>query len=176
MNAKASKGIDRTKILTRNEVSKVLAELKRKAKRSMNSRQNLIIFRLATCCGLRVSEVVGLKVGNVKVTGDRPYILVPKEIAKRHKTRKVPLWWDAATLADLTSWKAEREGQGQRLATLRLQSGQGNPSQDGQSTFGKPLAARNAEARFKAAIKLLGRNAKRNSLSIVADIPSAPTL
>ena len=29
----------------------------------VNTRQNLTVFRLATCCGLRVSELCGLKTG-----------------------------------------------------------------------------------------------------------------
>ena len=53
--------IDVTKILSESEIARVLADLKRRARRSVNSRQNLVIFRLATCCGLRVSEICGLK-------------------------------------------------------------------------------------------------------------------
>ena len=45
--------IDETKILPRDEVAAVLVDLKRKAKRSANTRQNLVIFRLATCCIVR---------------------------------------------------------------------------------------------------------------------------
>ena len=35
----------------------MLAELHRKASRSKNTRLNLVIFRLACCCGLRASEI-----------------------------------------------------------------------------------------------------------------------
>lgn len=48
----AVKPIDSTRILSKAEVAKVLADLKRK-KRSVNSRQNLVVFRLATCDVLR---------------------------------------------------------------------------------------------------------------------------
>src|SRR5262249_27739032 len=99
--------LDSTRILTRTEIAAVLAELTRK-RRSPNTRQNRIVFRLATCCGLRVSEIVGLTLANVKTSSQRPHIHVPAPIAKRNKARKVPLWWDAATLADLVSWKQER--------------------------------------------------------------------
>src|ERR1041385_6076386 len=95
--------VDRTRILTRGVIAAVLAELRRK-RRSVNTRQNSVIFRLATCAGLRVSEVVGLSLANVKTESSRPHIHVPAAIAKRHKARKVPLWWDAATLAALTEW------------------------------------------------------------------------
>ena len=43
------------KILTRQELGLVLIDLKHKAKRSRNGRLNLILFRLACCCGLRVT-------------------------------------------------------------------------------------------------------------------------
>ena len=72
-------------------MAEVIADLKRKGRRSVNTRQNLIIFRLATCCGLRVSEIVGLTLSNAKLTGRRPHIYVPQAIAKRHYARRVPL-------------------------------------------------------------------------------------
>src|SRR5947207_15602191 len=102
-----TKPIDQTRILSRAEIAAVIADLKRK-RRSVNTRQNAIIFRLATCCGLRVSEIVGLTLANVKLEGKRPHIYVPKAIAKREKARTVPLWWDGATLAALGEWKQER--------------------------------------------------------------------
>ena len=105
--------IDQTKILSRAEIAAVLADLKRPAKRrSPNTRQNLVIFRLATCCGLRASELVGLKLGDVRVGIARPYIRVPKTIAKGGKGRRVPLWWDRGTLEDLTAWRDDRVNRG----------------------------------------------------------------
>jgi hypothetical protein len=50
---------DVTKILTRTEMQSVLADLRRKAPRSKNTRLNLVIFRLAACCGLRAKIVLG---------------------------------------------------------------------------------------------------------------------
>lgn len=152
----AMKPIDPVRILTRPEIAGVLGELKRKA-RSKNTRQNLIIFRLATCCGLRVSEIVGLSMANVRLSSSRPHIYVPKSIAKRHKARRVPLWWDAATLADLAAWKAEREAMGAGSESPFVCSlAAGKHSQTGRATLGKPLSARNAQARYKACIKSLG--------------------
>lgn len=153
----AMKPVDATRILARSEIAEVIGDLKRK-RRSINTRQNLIIFRLATCCGLRVSEIVGLKMSNVKLTGARPHIYVPKEIAKRQKPRRVALWWDAATLSDLTQWKAERTAQG-ATGTDTLVCSQSSGTQ------GKPLSVRNAQARWKAAIKVLG-NERVADLSI----------
>lgn len=104
--------VDQTKILSMAEIRAVLADLKRRGRRSANSRQNLIVFRLSACSGLRVSELIGLRIGDVRVGHARPYVYVRKEIAKRHKTRRVPLWWDQGTLDDLTAWRDERAAQG----------------------------------------------------------------
>lgn len=142
--------MDATKILSRSEIVAVLADLKRK-RRSVNTRQNLVVFRLATCCGLRVSEICGLKLANVKLGGDRPHIEVPKAIAKRRKSRRVPLWWDAATLADLQAWREERVHQGGSPGDLFACS-------QSQSTLGRPLTRQNAAKRFKHCIKCLGQD------------------
>jgi integrase/recombinase XerD len=139
--------LDQTKILTRNEIAEVLAELRRK-RRSVNTRQNAVIFRLATCCGLRVSEIVGLTLANVKVESERPHVHVPSSIAKGKKARKVALWWDAATLAALREWKAERITQGAASDAPFVCS-------QSKATKGKTLSVRNAQARWKVAIGAL---------------------
>jgi len=59
--------VDRTRILQRDEIALVLTDLRRKARRSTNSRMNMVIFRLATCCGLRASEIAGLALSDVQV-------------------------------------------------------------------------------------------------------------
>ena len=45
--------VDRSKILQPDEIHAVLTDLRRKARRSTNTKMNLTVFRLATCCGLR---------------------------------------------------------------------------------------------------------------------------
>ena len=70
------------------------------------------MFRLAACCGLRASEIAGLILADVQVDNSRPSIRVRREIGKGHKARKVPLTWDAGTLADLVEWKRFRREQG----------------------------------------------------------------
>ena len=154
----ALKPIDRVKILTREEIADVVADLKRKS-RSVNTRQNLAIFRLATCCGLRVSEIVGLKLANVKTGGRRPHIAIPAAIGKRNKRRTVPLWWDAATLADLTAWKAERQQQDARPGDRFVCS-------QATTTAGKPLSTRNAQNRWKSIIKKTLGEFRADDLSI----------
>lgn len=144
------KAIDQTRILTRSEIAEVIRDLKRRGKRSINSRQNLVIFRLATCCGLRVSEICGLTMANVVTGSKRPHIYVPKEIAKRNKARKVPLWWDAATLAELENWKRERASQGAKAGSPLVCAQ--------QAGLAVPLVVRNAQHRFKVAIRCLGQD------------------
>lgn len=143
--------IDATKILTRTEITKVLADLNRRAKRSVNSRMNLVIFRLATCCGLRSSEISGLKLRDVGIGIERPYLYLPGTITKGKKRRIVPLWWDTGTLEDISIWKVKREQQGANqddyfVCTLS------------KSAFGKRLKKSNIRHRFQVACRALGKD------------------
>lgn len=97
--------IDATKILSRRELSLVLTDLTAKAQRSANAHLNLILVRLACCCGLRVSEIAGLQVADVRVEPSRPHLRIRRGASKGGRSRIVPLWWDAGRLADLTVWK-----------------------------------------------------------------------
>ncbi len=104
--------------LTLDEVIRVVADLRRLAKRRMSPRLNLTIFRLACCCGLRRGEISGLLLGDVNLTGPEPFLHIRAEITKadpvptpegqphqrRAHERYVPLWWDSQTLADITWW------------------------------------------------------------------------
>ena len=141
--------VDATKILSGAEIGQVLADLKRRAKRSVNSRMNLVVFRLATCCGLRVSEIIGLRVGDVRVGVPKPYLGLRKEITKRHKPRRVPLWWDQGTLDDLTAWREYRVTSGAKPTEPLLCS-------QAERSAGKPLDRQNARHRFKVACRVLG--------------------
>lgn len=100
--------LEPTRVLTASEVKTVIVDLKKRAKRSPNARTNLVLFRLATCAGLRASEVAGLNVSDVRLSTAKPHIYVRKAVAKGHKPRKVPLWWDAGTLDDVTAWREFR--------------------------------------------------------------------
>src|SRR4051812_32286564 len=90
-------------ILTRCELSRVVADLTRRTKRARYARMNRAIFRLACCCGLRVSEISGLRLGDVVEGVSRPHLRV-REGTKGGRPRIVPLWWDAPTLEDLMQW------------------------------------------------------------------------
>ena len=138
--------IDRERILSAAEILLVLSELKRKARRSKLTRRQLVIFRLACCCGLRVSELTRLTLANVRL-GARPSIRVPKTIGKGGKARTVPLHWDAGTLADLESWKELRESEGAQPGDLFI-----------STKSGKPIARKDARLAFQSACKPLGRH------------------
>ncbi len=84
--------VDATKILSRRELAAVLADLTRKAPRSRNSWLNLILVRLSCCCGLRVSEIAGLRISDVRVEPSRPHIRIRRGASKGGRPRMVPLW------------------------------------------------------------------------------------
>lgn len=149
MNAAANWRIDSTMILSMPEIQQVLTDLKRRTKRSIGSRQNRVIFRLASCCGLRASEIVGLNLADVHVGIGRSYLSLPKRITKSRKARRIPLWWDAGTLADIESWKKERQ---QQAATGK------DPFVCAQSAdaFGHRLDRFAVRRKFKVACRCLG--------------------
>ena len=143
--------VDATKILSKAEIAAVLADLKRRGRRreSVNTRQNLAIFRLATCCGLRVSEICGLRLCHVITGVPRPYINIVKSVGKGRRPRRVPLWWDAGTLADLEAWKAERIAQGAKPGDFLVCS-------QSNGTWGRRLSRQNARGRFVSSCRALG--------------------
>ena len=106
--------VDPVKILTRRELVCALDENALRAPRSASTRMNRVIFRLACRCGLPVSEIAVLRLEDLCVGSARPHLRVRPEGAKGQRARVVPLWWDAATLQDVTAWKDEREEQGAR--------------------------------------------------------------
>ena len=91
--------LDSTKILSVAEMASVIADLKQRATRSANARQNLCLFRLAACCGLRVSEIITLTMDDVRPMIARPHIRIRRSVSKNGRARIVPLWWDGMTLA-----------------------------------------------------------------------------
>jgi len=142
--------VDPTKILSRRELAAVLADLTTRAPRSTNTWMNLILVRLACCCGLRVSEIAGLRISDVRVEPSRPHIRIRRGASKGGRPRVVPLWWDAGTLADLKRWKEERIRRG--------------PAHDGyfvgslwNTRPGTRLSRHTLRRRFRTACKVLGR-------------------
>src|SRR5689334_14628329 len=85
MHTHSSWNLDQTRLLSRRELATVLADNATKAQKSRNSQRNLIIVRLACCCGLRVSEIAGLQLDDVIVEVSRPYLRLRPETTKGHK-------------------------------------------------------------------------------------------
>lgn len=141
--------IDSTKILTRRELAQVLNDLKRKAPRSINTWQNLILVRLSCCCGLRVSEIAGLRICDVRTETSRPHLRIPRGAAKGGKPRMVPLWWDAGTLEDLKKWKAFKLDQGAKQEECFIGS-------QCERRRGTRLSRHTLRKRFLTACKSLG--------------------
>ena len=75
MNAAAAWTVRKTNVMTADEVQQVLDDLRRRGKRSVNTRMNEVVFRLSTVCGLRCSEIAHLRIKDV-VLGDKPYVHV----------------------------------------------------------------------------------------------------
>lgn len=146
MKASHYPGIDPTKILMRSELSAVVVDLRRKSPRSASTRMNLAVFRLAVCCGLRVSEIGALRLCDLNLARPRPHVRIPHGAAKGGKPRMVPLWWDAGTLADLTAWKAERQEDGAGNEDVLIAS----------RRHGGPLSRHTIRKRFLTACKCLG--------------------
>ena len=141
--------VDQTRLLTRRELATVLADLIPKAARSANGQRNLVVVRLACCCGLRVSEIGALHLDDVVVDGPRPHLRLRRATTKGHRARCIPLWWDAGTLADLAAWKAFRSSHGARGNDPFVCSVQAN-------RYGLALRRHALRRRFLSACKVLG--------------------
>ena len=152
------RSINPTKILMRSELATVLADLNRKAARSTSTQLNLVLFRLATCCGLRASEIAQLQIGDVRVEPARPHLRIRRGAAKGGKSRIVPLWWDAGTLQEIAAWKSERLKKGADYIDPFIAS-----FRPGRCS--KPLSRHTLRKRYRTACKVLGRE-RLESLTI----------
>jgi len=134
-------------ILSDAEIDLVLADLSRRSRRSRMAQVQRVVFRLATFAGLRASEIAGLRLSNLRLTGERPSIYVPKTIAKGARSRLVPLWSDA-TVNDLVAWREGRlrdvGGDVSALVVARA-SGQGFCRQEVRKRFLSACKALGAE-------------------------------
>jgi integrase len=87
--------------------------------------------------------------GEVRVGIARPHLLVRAEHAKLNRPRRVPLWWDAGMLADLSTWLDYRYEQGARRDEPFVCSLQ-------RATLGQPLNRHVLRRRFHTACRVLG--------------------
>lgn len=152
--------MDESEILSRDEVQAVIYALSQK--RNKNAVLNRCLFRLSACCGLRRKEICGLKMRSIRLGGQFPHIFVDKKITKgvieKRKTRKVPLWWDAGTLAEITAWYNKRIDDGATADDpfVCIQR---------RDMYGRKMTVKDAAARWRTAILALGRQ-RASELSI----------
>jgi integrase len=136
-------------IIAEHEVLTILEHLNKKAKRSVNAWQNLVIFRLATCAGLRCKEMVGLECRDFRLGSDFPEIRLRRETTKGERTgRSIPLAWSPGGLADLTDWLEFRAQWGDLRAPYLCQIR--------QDRFGQRLNEHGIYRRFKTLVGILG--------------------
>jgi integrase/recombinase XerC len=141
--------LDPTRLLTRRELAAVLADLTPRAQQSANTQRNLVIVRLACCCGLRVSEIAALQLDDVVIGVNRPHLRLRCGATKGGRSRRVPLWWDSGTLADLAAWKTRRVKDGARGSEPFVCSMQSH-------RIGRRLQRHAIRRRFLSACKALG--------------------
>jgi len=109
------------RVLTIQEVRTVLSDLHAKQVTTGRAKiyspgahqawVNLMIFRLAACCGLRSKEIRHLRLDDLRLRGPKPHIVIRSETTKSSRygpgrKRAVPLWWDRGTVDDLADYAA----------------------------------------------------------------------
>lgn len=153
------------RVLSESELFQVLADLKRRAKRSKESQQTLVLYRLAVCCALRPGEIANLQLRDVRIDGRRPTLEVCQVRTRNgkitRKSRVVDLDFDDDTRKDIVAWRLYRyqQAEGDRFAPLICGQREAN--------LGKPLNSKTLGRRWKAAIRCLGPERARQ-LSISA--------
>lgn len=101
----------RSRIITREEIAEILKEARRRSKRSVHSWRRLIVFGLATLCGLRAREISTLTLRDFRFGAD-PMVLVRKGFGKGGKARAVPLSWSGDFVSDVEDAVRRRRRQG----------------------------------------------------------------
>ena len=140
--------IDPLHLLTRRELAAVLADLEQKAPRSESVRLNRVVVRLACCCGLRVSEIAGLRLADVQLEVARPHLRIRAETAKGAAPGACRFGGIAAR--SRTSLPGRRNGSrsGARPDDFFVASA--------RCGSGRPLSRHTLRKRFRTACKVLG--------------------
>lgn len=158
--------IDEQAVLSRREVHQVLTRLA--LGRGWHVRQNEVIFRLTITAGLRASEIAGLNLGDLHLTGRRPYIHVRDEIAKKGHGGKIPIGQiDGDTVDVLIAWDTYRRvtmGAGDDdpvVCTLTAQQGGTRTFGGTRSRPGRRLTRQQIAQKWKVCVKCLGAERAR---------------
>lgn len=102
-------------VFTPDEVAYAADLVRKRAKKSDVDKLRLLVWNLACCCGLRASEIAGVREEDVLLLPRgryRPNLYVPAHVAKRgggvERARRVPLTWVPWLVQDLRDWLADR--------------------------------------------------------------------
>jgi integrase len=106
-------------IFTPEEVRDVADQLRRRARTSNADLLTLMVWNLACGCGLRASEIAGVRIRDVVLSASRshrPNLYVAPDVAKRvrgragteERGRRVPLTWVPWMVQDLELWLSHR--------------------------------------------------------------------
>ena len=151
--------VKNSKVMTQNEIDTVLADLTPKAMKSHQALIKLLIFRLTTFCGLRVTEMSLLNIEDIYLNNEQPYIRIRAETAKGKKGREVPIYSEA-TVSEVKTWLAIR-------ATMGASKGDPLLVSVSRDSMGHRFSRQGARNRFRAACKALGEE-RAKSLTIHA--------
>lgn len=148
---KPEDSMDPRKLLNKEEARAVLSAMARRAQAHRDAAVNECICRLALCAGLRVSEIVRLRVEHLALDNGRPQLWIEK--SKRGKSRTV----DAGPglcryLRGYLEHVRPRLVKGADPGTLLL------------SRTGRPLDRMGAERRWKTSLKQAGIPEERRHL------------
>jgi site-specific recombinase XerD len=140
--------VKQSKVMSETEIDSVLADLVPKSRKSRQNLVRLVIFRLATFCGLRVTEMTLLNCDDIRTGCEQPFIRIRAETSKGHKAREVPIYSEA-TVNDLRFWMSVRSEMGANPGDAFLVS----VSKD---ALGKRFSRQGARLRFQSACRALG--------------------
>jgi len=145
--------VKQSKVMSMTEIDSILSDLTPKSRKNRQNLVKLVIFRLATYCGLRVTEMTLLNMGDVHLDCEQPFVRIRAETSKGKKCREVPIYSEG-TVNDLRVWVAIRLEMGADPHSPFLVS----VSSD---ALGKRFTRHGARLRFQSACKVLGEERAR---------------
>jgi site-specific recombinase XerD len=140
--------VKQSKVMTEMEIDSVIGDLVPKSRSSRQILVKLVIFRLATYCGLRVTEMTLLNMDDVRLDCEQPFIRIRAETSKGNKAREVPIYSEG-TVSDLRAWIATR---------AEMDSDPGAPFlvSVSKDAIGNRFSRQGARLRFQSACRSLG--------------------
>lgn len=137
----------KNKSLTRDEVNTVLEDLEKRGRRSVNTRMNNIIFRLAHHAGLRASEIANLRVIDVQLNAEHPLVYVHQGKGKKSASVQVVSKPTIAALAAHLQMRISNGASGKDTFLIK--------------TNGKSFDRNEIAKRYKSAIRILPEDRRR---------------